>query len=209
MAHATGAATALICGVIGAAALGTAAQAGDRLEYPPAPCSVLSRYPCYPAVCSVFHRGPCFPDYGAPIGQGLRLTVSSSAVAENDKAPADSSDEGRLVNTLHDMFDTLRGCWVPPPKDKARYGMEYTIIFAFKRDGELIAPARMTYMTHDVPGEVRDTYREAVNAALKRCTPMHFSTGMAGAIAGRPISLRFIDDRMVGDDANKSDESGK
>ena len=25
---------------------------------------------------------------------------------------------------------------VPPPKDKARHGMQYTIQFAFKRDGE-------------------------------------------------------------------------
>jgi hypothetical protein len=32
---------------------------------------------------------------------------------------------------------------VPPPKDEARHGMEYTIRFAFKRDGE-VSPPRMT-----------------------------------------------------------------
>jgi hypothetical protein len=36
---------------------------------------------------------------------------------------------------------------VPPPKDEARHGMEYTIRFAFKRDGTVIAPPRMTYST--------------------------------------------------------------
>ena len=81
--------------------------------------------------------------------------------------------------------------------------MEYTVVFAFRRDGELIAPPRVTYSTHDVPVEVRDTYRDSVNAAFKRCTPMHFSNGMAGAIAGKPIAIRFIDDRIVGYDSNK------
>ena len=71
-------------------------------------------------------------------------------------------------------------------KDEARHGMEYTIRFAFKRDGEVIAPPRMTYATHDAPAALRDIYREAIDAALQRCTPLHFSAGMAGAVAGRP-----------------------
>ncbi len=95
------------------------------------------------------------------------------------------------------MFDALRACWVPPPKDKARHGMEYTVRFAFKRDGELIAPPRRTYSSHDAPVDIRDIYGEAVDAALKRCTPLHFSKGMGGAIAGRPIAIRFVDDRAV------------
>ena len=53
--------------------------------------------------------------------------------------------------------------------------MEYTIRFAFKRDGEIIAPPRVTYSSHDAPADVRDVYRDAVNAALARCTPLHFS----------------------------------
>jgi hypothetical protein len=34
--------------------------------------------------------------------------------------------------------------------------MEYTIRFALKRDGTLIAPPRMTYPSHDVPAAMRD-----------------------------------------------------
>jgi len=33
--------------------------------------------------------------------------------------------------------------------------------------------------------------------ALKRCIPLHFSAGMAGAVAGRPIAIRFVDDRTI------------
>lgn len=67
----------------------------------------------------------------------------------------------------------------------------------------------MTYATHGVPIEVRNVYRDAVEATLKRCTPMHFSTGMAGAIAGRPIAVRFFDDRIMIDYSKKGDDPSK
>jgi hypothetical protein len=44
------------------------------------------------------------------------------------------------------------------------------------------------------PEKVRDTYRDAGDAALERCTPLRFSTGMGGAVAGRPIAIRFVDE---------------
>jgi hypothetical protein len=100
------------------------------------------------------------------------------------------------------MFATLRACWVPPPKEEARHGMEYAIRFAFKRDGTMIAPPRMTYSTHEVPNETREVYRDAIDAALKRCTPLHFTADMAGAVAGRPIAIRFVDDRTIADQQN-------
>jgi hypothetical protein len=86
---------------------------------------------------------------------------------------------------------------VPPLKDEARHGMEYTIRFALKRDGTMIAAPRMTYSSHEVSAATRDVYRDAIDAALKRCTPLHFSQGMAGAVAGRPIVIRFVDDRTI------------
>jgi len=101
------------------------------------------------------------------------------------------------------MFAALRACWVPPAKDEARHGMEYTIRFAFKRDGEVVAPPRMTYASHDAPAAVRDTYRESIDAALQRCTPLHFSDGMAGAVAGRPIAIRYVDERTTDRDSGK------
>ena len=92
------------------------------------------------------------------------------------------------------MYAALRACWVPPPKDAARHGMEYTIRFAFKRDGAIVAPPFVTYASHDAPAKVRDTYRDAVNAALTRCTPLHFSDGMAEAspAARSPSALSMI-----------------
>jgi hypothetical protein len=150
--------------------------------------------------CSVFRRGPCFPHYLPPIGQDLRLTIVSTDDNEPTPKPvgdADSTAEDHTLDSISQMYAALRACWVPPPKDKARYGMQYTIRFAFKRDGEMIAPPRMTYASHDAPSAVRDVYRDAVNATLARCAPLHVSQGMGGAVAGRPIAIRFVDNRTI------------
>jgi hypothetical protein len=140
------------------------------------------------------------PYYLPPIGQDLRLTIVSTdnntSQTENE---ASTPSDKRELNTIRDMFAALRACWTPPPKEEARRGMEYTIRFAFTRDGAMIAAPRMTYSTHEASATTRDVYRGAVEAAMKRCTPMHFSEGMARAIAGRPIAIRFVDDRTIGD----------
>jgi hypothetical protein len=199
----------ILVGGIFLAALWATPEARAQLVHPPSPCSVLGDEPCYPAVCSVFRHGPCFPDNGTPVGETLPITVAASEESAQDKPPEDRRDEGQLVNSLHDMFAAIRGCWEPPPPEKARPGMEYTVMFAFRRNGELMAPARMTYVTHDAPDEVRDAYRDAIDATLKRCTPMHFTNGMAAAIAGRPLLIRFFDDRIMIEHFKGGDSTGK
>ena len=51
--------------------------------------------------------------------------------------------------------------------------------------------------------DVRDAYRDAVNAALSRCLPLHFTDGMGGAVAGRPIAIRYVDNRDLGTNTSK------
>jgi hypothetical protein len=143
------------------------------------------------------------------LGQTSRMIVGTSEDTAKDKPLKDRRDEGQLINSLREMFAALRVCWVPPPPEKSRPGMEYTIIFAFKRDGELIAPARVTYSTHGVPEEVRNVYHEAIEAAFRRCTPMHFSTSMAGAIAGRPLVFHIFDDRIMAEHFKNGDQGTK
>jgi hypothetical protein len=209
----------IVVGAIGLNALIATNQASaqplNKLPPARAPCSVLSGHPCHPSFCGVFHGGPCFPDYLPPIGQDLRLTIVSTdddgpannpggdggdgGDATKNGDAADKTAEQKPLDSIGEMYAALRACWVPPPKDAARHGMQYTIRFAFKRDGEIIAPPFVTYSSHDTPAEVRDVYRDAVNAALNRCTPLHFSKGMGGAVAGRPIAIRFVDNRTIDD----------
>ena len=202
-------ATAVVLSVIGLAAPGMTPVA--LAQTPQSQCSVLSGRPCHPSFCGVFHRGPCMPYYEPPFSEDLRLTIVSTddnaagedaGAAKSDQADSENSNDHAL-DSISAMFAALRACWVPPPKDEARHGMEYTIRFAFKRDGEVIAPPRMTYVSHDAPAEVRTLYRDAIDAALKRCTPLHFSEGMGGAVAGRPIAIRFVDDRTIEKESGK------
>jgi hypothetical protein len=172
----------------------------------PGVCSVLSGHPCTPTVCSVLRDHPCFPEILAPLGEDLRLTIVSQgslkgpeggeAAAASATVGADGASDHKL-NTIRDMFDALRACWVPPPADEARPGMQMSVRLSFKRDGELIGAPRVTYASHDAPAEAKDVYHDAISEALGRCTPLPFSAGLGGAMAGRPIMIRFVDNRTA------------
>jgi hypothetical protein len=204
----------VVVGAMLLAAVATHSFAQQLNKLPPAraPCSMLSGRPCHPSFCGAFHRGPCFPQYLPLIGENLQLTIVSTddndprnipggGAAENadtnKSGDNDKTAERKPLDSIGKMYAALRACWVPPPRNLARHGMEYTIRFAFKRDGEIVAPPFVTYASHDAPTNVRDLYRDAVDAALNRCTPLHFSDGMAQAVAGRPIAVRFVDNRTA------------
>jgi hypothetical protein len=169
-------------------------------------CSVFSRHPCAPATCGVYHRGPCRPFYGFPIGENLQVSISSR---NDETAKADDPDnephhQGEKpeheVDTLRELFAALRACWLPP--EQGHKGMSLAVRFAFRRDGSIISTPQVTYMNRSVPDDVRDRFHDAVTAALDRCTPMPFTQGLAAAIAGRPINIRFIDDRTPRSDSH-------
>jgi len=162
------------------------AAAVDPLN-PSAPCSVFDGAPCTPSFCGVFGPWPCVPSLPS-FGQGQQLTLHSRN-AHPARAP-----EGP-VNSIRDLFRALRACWEPPPVDESFPGMEMSVRFSLKRTGELLGPPRVTYTSSEASSEVRDSYRRAIDAALDRCTPMPFSKEMGGAVAGRPIAIRFVDDR--------------
>ncbi len=172
----------------------------------PYPCSVLSPHPCHPTFCSVFSRHPCQPDINYPFGQNLQLTIKSRAVEQSQQMaevslPAGKGEEqgketqDRRLNTIGDMFAALRACWVPPTEDESRPGTQLSVRLSFKRNGEPVGPPRVTYVSPGTPADVRKTYLDAVTAALSRCTPLPFTRGLGGALAGRPIAIRFVDDR--------------
>jgi len=177
-------------GAIGA--LGLAAVAGGLMASPAAAqtvCSVLDRHPCVPTDCSVLRHRPCVPDVPYPFGQGLRLTIQSRSQDQPAGAPT------KPLNTIHELFAALEACWVPPPLDQSRPGTQITIRFSLNRAGEILGEPRFTYSTPSLPSEVKSAYQHAVADMLSRCTPLPLSSALGGAIAGKPISTRFIDDR--------------
>jgi hypothetical protein len=166
----------------------------DATPFAHAPCSVLSGEPCTPSFCSVFNHGPCIPEIDYPIGQNLQLTIQS-VPPRDDAAKYRKPDHD--LDTIGDLFAALRSCWSPPPDD-AREGMQMSVLFSFKRSGEIIAAPRVTYSTREVPQHTRDLYRKAIAASLDACMPLKFTGGLGGALAGRPIMIRYVDNRDLG-----------
>jgi hypothetical protein len=75
--------------------------------------------------------------------------------------------------------------------------MQMSVLFSFKKSGTPIAPPRVTYATPGAPVDIRDTYLKAIDASLSGCTPLIFTKGLSGAIAGRPIMIRYVDNRTL------------
>ena len=73
-----------------------------------------------------------------------------------------------------------------------------SVRFSFKRSGEIISTPRITFATARAPADVRATYLEAINASLGACVPLKFTSGLGGALAGRPIAIRYVDNRELG-----------
>jgi len=193
----------VVKGVLGASVL-TATIATIPQPADASFCSVFSRHLCAPSYCSPFSHRPCRPFYGFPLGENLQLTI----VTNTDAAPVnpDQKDTDQHtgdaasahdVDTIRAMFATLRECWQPPTETEAREGMQMSVRFSFTRDGNLKGSPRVTYVSPGVTAEAKQVYEQAIKAALDRCTPMQFSKGMGGAIAGRPIAIRFVDNRTL------------
>ena len=172
----------------------------DATPFSHAPCSVLDGQPCTPSFCSVFNDGPCIPEIDYPYGQNLQLTIES--VPAQDQAAKYRRPDHDL-DTIGDLFAALRSCWSPPPSDIAWPGMQMSVRFSFKRSGEIIATPRVTYATAGAPADTRAAYLKAINTSLAGCTPLKFTSGLGGALAGRPIAIRYVDNRDSAKQAEK------
>jgi hypothetical protein len=191
--------------IAAAVAVGGAADARQRRQidatpFSHAPCSVLDGQPCTPSFCSVFNHGPCIPEIDYPYGENLQLTIES-VPPQQDGAKYQKPDHA--LDNIGDLFAALRSCWSPPPADSAREGMQMSVRFSFKRTGEIIAAPRLTYATAGVPADTRATYLKAINASLNACMPLKFTDGLGGSLAGRPIAIRYVDNRALGKESEK------
>ena len=167
----------------------------DATPFSHSPCSVLDNRPCTPYHCSIFNNGPCIPEIDYPYGENLQLTIQT-VPPEQDAAKYRKPDHD--LDNIGDLFAALRSCWSPPPEDTAREGMQMSIRFSFKRSGEMIGAPRVTFATAGVPADTRATYLKAINASLGACLPLKFTNGLGGALAGRPIAIRYVDNRPLG-----------
>jgi hypothetical protein len=102
-----------------------------------------------------------------------------------------------LLNTLKELGAALQACWAPPPMNQSRPGMQITVMMSFKRNGELFGQPKVTFESPGASDDERLAYRIAVAQMLKRCTPLPFTDALGNAVAGRPFTIRFTDDRKL------------
>ena len=141
-----------------------------------------------PRTCGVLDGPGCQAQGQVGVSESMQLTLGT-------RAALDAKRPSGQVSTIRDMFAVLRTCWAPPPIENAQQGMQMSMRFSFNTAGNLIGEPRVTYATREVSQKTRDIYRDAMAQSLRGCTPLPFSGGFAGAIAGRPIVIRIIDNR--------------
>jgi len=137
----------------------------------------------------------CGRDNSCAPGTGpysLSLTINS-----RDAGPGKAPAPDPPIDSIEELFSALRACWEPPAREQAREGVQMSVRFSFKRTGQLMGPPFVTYTTPGTEAATRKIYRGAINVALARCAPLQFSKAFSAAIAGQPLSIRYVDDRSM------------
>jgi hypothetical protein len=101
------------------------------------------------------------------------------------------------INTLNELGAALRACWIPPSLDRSRAGMQVTVQMSFRRNGELFGKPKVTFESSGASDDERLAYRIAVADMLKRCASLPFTDALGNAVAGRPFTMRLVDDRKL------------
>jgi hypothetical protein len=121
------------------------------------------------------------------------LSEDPNTHPKSDDAPAKST-----ISRPRQAAEQIAACWSPPVPPSGET-VEITIRFGFDSRGLVRGSPRITYVKA-APGMSDEAVRDSIGAAIKACTPMHFTAAMAAAISGYPYSVRFI--------GRRADESG-
>jgi hypothetical protein len=92
------------------------------------------------------------------------------------------------ANTLHELFENLGHCLALAA---GAPGSELTLQFSLRRDGALLGKPKITHAKLPRDAESQRRFVENVAAAFDRCVPAQITDSLGGAIAGRPLSMRF------------------
>ncbi len=122
-----------------------------------------------------------FDVYDDPSVLSLPTTLRATV-----RVPVASPPPG-AADTLVALYPRLAACWRPPAGLGAA---AITARFALRRDGSLQGAPRITFAR--VADERRTALVAETLSSLARCTPARLTAGLGGAVAGRPIALRFV-----------------
>jgi hypothetical protein len=129
------------------------------------------------------------------------MVITITKILSEDPKTRPKSDDAPAKSTIsrpRQAAEQIAACWSPPVPPSGET-VEITIRFGFDSRGLVRGSPRITYVKA-APGMSDEAVRDSIGAAIKACTPMHFTAAMAAAIPGYPYSVRFI--------GRRADESG-
>jgi hypothetical protein len=116
------------------------------------------------------------------LAYGIALAALSAGAAQPQSLR-------RPANTLQELFSQLDHCMAVP---KGATGSELTIVFSLRRDGSLLGRPRISFAKLSGSATDQRAFAEGVASAFDRCLRALITDGLGGAIAGRPLSMRFV-----------------
>jgi hypothetical protein len=136
--------------------------------------------------------------FGVTLGIAVSISIATRDGNAQDLQPVTSNSQQKpALESIRDVAETIRACWVPPPLNQAFQGMTVTVHFTLKGNGDVMAEPRIAYTTEGAPLEEREIYRNSVVAAFARCGPLPLSPELRRTIVGKLIWLRFMDSRRI------------
>lgn len=96
------------------------------------------------------------------------------------------------ASTLKGMWQLLGACArsVGGPADTVGSGV--TVLFSIKRDGSLQGQPRITHSKLVGDETTQREFLSGVLGSVARCFPLAITDGLGGAVAGRPLRLRVM-----------------
>jgi hypothetical protein len=92
-----------------------------------------------------------------------------------------------LVTRVHGIATGIAACWRPPHDDD-----QVTVRASFTRDGAVIGEPRIVFVQSSGGRADDAALADSMKAAIRDCTPLHFSARLGSAIAGQVLDIRFI-----------------
>lgn len=134
----------------------------------------------------------------APTGRN-QLPLAPAAVPQQFDGIIRSSTnvtETKSIDRVSDVFSAVRACWHPPRNADAPARLQATVRMSFKRSGEVMGKPRITYKGAGERSH-QELLMSSIMTAFNTCGPLPFTKSFGSAVAGRPFTFRFVDDRKT------------
>lgn len=135
-----------------------------------------------------------FERLASSVPRRLLASIALAALVLGSSVTTGTAQGGRAcrspdpINTLRETWEALYACWQPPTGSQ---GMEITLVFSLRRDGTLIGKPRATWSKLSGSSDDQRAFVASVLSALSEALPLPLTDAMGGAVAGRPLALRF------------------